>query len=73
MLDGSHTLNLAGPEVLTLRQIAEAVGGVVGRAPVFKTKPESAAGDRRRHDAAAAGVQWEPPTRFMDGLREWLG
>ena len=71
-LDGSQTLNLAGPEVLTLRQIATAVGAAVGREPRFNTKPEAApviAGDTSRLNAA---LGWQPPTRFADGVREWL-
>jgi UDP-glucose 4-epimerase len=72
LLEGSHTLNLAGPEVLTLRQVAEAIGSVVGRTPLFNTKPESApviVGDTTR---LLQVLQWAPPTRFVDGVREWL-
>jgi UDP-glucose 4-epimerase len=72
MLEGSHTLNLAGPEVLSLRQVAEAIGSAVGRAPMFNTKPEPApmiVGDTTRLRQV---LQWEPPTRFADGVREWL-
>jgi UDP-glucose 4-epimerase len=34
-LDGSQVINIAGPQVVTLRAIAEMVGGYVGRQPVF--------------------------------------
>jgi nucleoside-diphosphate-sugar epimerase len=71
-LDGSQTLNLAGPEVLTLRQVAEAVGTAVGREPRFNSKPETPpviAGETSRLKAA---LGWHPPTRFADGVREWL-
>ena len=72
-LDGSHTLNVAGPEVLTLRQVAEAVGRVIGRAPRFHVR---AGGAARRSSATRAGCRrpsgWQPPTRFEDGVREWL-
>ena len=72
MLEGSHTLNLAGPEALTLRQVAEAVGSAIGRAPMFNMKPEAApviVGDTTRLRQV---LQWEPPTQFVDGVREWL-
>jgi UDP-glucose 4-epimerase len=72
MLEGSHTLNLAGPEVLTLRQVAEAVGNVVGRMPVFNMKPESAPVIVGDTTLLRQVLQWEPPTRFVDGVREWL-
>lgn len=34
-LEGSHTINIAGPEVLSLREIAEIIGEIAGRAPLF--------------------------------------
>ena len=37
-LQGSHLVNVAGAEVVTLRQLAERIGEVVGRAPVYKSK-----------------------------------
>ncbi|HKA08447.1 MAG TPA: NAD(P)-dependent oxidoreductase [Gemmataceae bacterium] len=72
-LDGSHILNVAGPEVLTLRQVAEAIGSVIGRSPRFANKPETPpviVGDMTR---LKASLGWQPPTRFSDGVRDWLG
>jgi nucleoside-diphosphate-sugar epimerase len=72
-LEGSQTLNLAGPEVLTLRQIAESVGAAVGRGPQFQVKPDPGpviVGDTSRLKAA---LGWQPPTKFADGVREWIG
>jgi UDP-glucose 4-epimerase len=71
-LDGSHILNVAGPEVLTLRQVAEAIGGVTGRAPSFANKSETPpviVGDTTRLKAT---LGWQPPTRFDEGVRDWL-
>lgn len=72
-LDGSQTLNVAGPEVLTLRQVAEAVGAAVGREPRFYSKPDIPpviVGDTNRLRAVSG---WQPPTRFAEGVRLWLG
>jgi nucleoside-diphosphate-sugar epimerase len=72
-LEGSQVLNLAGPEVQTLRQIAESVGSVVGRGPRFQTKVESPpviVGDTARLKTT---LGWQPETRFSDGVLEWLG
>jgi nucleoside-diphosphate-sugar epimerase len=58
--------------VLTLRQVAEAVGSAVGREPRFHSKPEPPpviVGDTSRLKAT---LNWQPPTRFADGVREWL-
>jgi nucleoside-diphosphate-sugar epimerase len=71
-LEGTQTLNVAGPEVLTLRQVAEAIGVAVGREPRFQAKPEPPpviVGDTSRLQAA---IGWQPATRFADGVREWL-
>ena len=40
-LDGTHVLNVAGPDVLTLRQICDLIGRLLGRTPVY----EMAAGE----------------------------
>jgi len=71
-LDGSHTLNVAGPEQLTLRQIAGLIGTAVGREPVFTNKPGTApviVGDTSRLQAA---LGWQPPIRFAEGVKEWI-
>jgi nucleoside-diphosphate-sugar epimerase len=44
-LDDSHTLDVAGPEILSLRAIAECIGRKVRREPVFDVQPRGGAGD----------------------------
>jgi UDP-glucose 4-epimerase len=39
-LDEGATINVAGPETVTIRQIAEIIGGEVGKAPTFETVAE---------------------------------
>jgi len=39
-LDESATINVAGPETVTIRRIAEIIGGEVGKAPTFENVPE---------------------------------
>ena len=38
-VDGSHKINVGGPEVLSLRQISEIIGDVVGKEPQFEVHP----------------------------------
>jgi UDP-glucose 4-epimerase len=38
-LTGSHTFNVAGGEILSMREIATTIGKAVGREPVFKVEP----------------------------------
>lgn len=51
-LTESHKINIAGSEVLSLRQLAERIGQVVGRAPVFEmqsdAEPRHLVGDTSR-------------------------
>ncbi|MSQ42769.1 MAG: NAD(P)-dependent oxidoreductase [Chloroflexi bacterium] len=44
-LTGNHTVNLAGDEVLSIRDMATIIGEVAGRVPVFEEVPGSSGGD----------------------------
>jgi UDP-glucose 4-epimerase len=69
-LDGSHLINLGGPQVLSLRQIGEIIGKKLGREPVFKVhadqKPEYIIGDVTKMRALLGG----PVVPFSDGVME---
>jgi len=41
-LDGSHVVNVAGPDVLTLRRLTELIADKVGRKPNFDLRPPEA-------------------------------
>lgn len=68
-LDQSATLNVAGPEVLTLREIGERLGRMLGRQPVFDTRAEPARTVVGDTSALTALLGWTPQTRFPDALR----
>jgi len=72
-LDTSVILNIAGPEVLTLREIGLCIGRVLGLEPRFETHPDQVppviVGDT---SALRAALGWVPETRFEAGLRNWL-
>lgn len=40
-LEGNHLINLAGPQVLSLREISNVIGDKIGRAPLFTLTRES--------------------------------
>jgi UDP-glucose 4-epimerase len=68
-LDGHHVVNVAGDEVVSITELAERIGDVVGREPVFEAA-EPAAGDliaenRRMHELLAPG----PLVPLAEGLR----
>lgn len=66
-LASSGTINVGGPEVLTLRQIGEAIGAATGRRPQFELDPREP-----RHliaDISRMREQLAPPTvRFANGI-----
>ncbi len=41
----SYTVNVAGPQVASIRELAEMIGGLVNRKPVFSTRDGDIAGD----------------------------
>ena len=70
----SFTLNVAGPEMLSLRQIGEQIGLVLGKKPVFNCRSAETApvivGNTTRMKET---LGWVPEIQFQSGLRQWLG
>lgn len=69
-LDSSHTLNVAGPDVVSVRQIAESIGRFTGRTPIF-------ADAEPRLDLVASteqlrGAIGAPRVSFEDGLQRTI-
>jgi nucleoside-diphosphate-sugar epimerase len=69
-LDGSHVINVAGGEVLTLRQMVQWIGESVGRRPVLEQ-----VGDRGSRDLVADITQMKahlgaPASRFEERIGE---
>jgi UDP-glucose 4-epimerase len=71
-LQRSATFNVAGPEVLTLRQIGGVIGGVVGREPKFEHRAGAAQMLVGDSGALREALGWAPGTSFDHGLRAWL-
>jgi nucleoside-diphosphate-sugar epimerase len=67
-LQGSHTINAGGAEVLSLRQICEAIGAVTGKAPKFtleEKQPNHLTGNiSRMNDLLVA-----PQVKFSEGIK----
>ena len=72
-LENQATMNLAGPDVLTLRQIGEIIGNVVQREPVFEVQPDAIApmivGNTMRMREI---LDWTPSSGFEAGITQWL-
>src|SRR5262249_4890298 len=68
---GRHTINVAGPETLTLRDVGTLIGKAVGREPRFSVsdgKPGHLVADIARMRELLGA----PKTGFADGLRRTL-
>jgi UDP-glucose 4-epimerase len=70
-LEGTHKINVAGPEVLNLRQICEIIGKAVGRKPQYKiepTTPRHIVGDTTK----MVELLVPPSIAFREGLQSML-
>lgn len=72
-LPGHHVINAAGEEALSIRDMAEAIGGAVGRRPVYEEvaggPPGDMVGDTRRLRKLLGPGRLIP---FRDGIRTML-
>ena len=72
-LDQSATLNVAGPDILTLREIGVSLGNVLSLSPQFEVQPDQSppvlVGDTK---TLRKTLGWAPQTSFEVGARAWL-
>jgi nucleoside-diphosphate-sugar epimerase len=71
---GHHLLNVGGDEVLSVRDMAEIIGGVLGRAPQFEPVPGEIGGDVVG-DVTRLRQTFRLPARlttFQEGIRRML-
>jgi nucleoside-diphosphate-sugar epimerase len=71
-LDTSVTMDVAGPETLRLKTIAELIGGVIDREPVFQLRDAAPAHLVGSTAALEAAINWSPRTSPADGFARWL-
>lgn len=71
-LKASHKINVGGPEVLTLRQIGQSMGKVMGRSPVFKVQkdsdPQHLVGDIQK----MVQLLGPPVVKFREGISQCI-
>ncbi len=71
-ISGSHLINLAGPEVVSLRRLCEVIGDQLGRKPVFQidsgAKPNHVIGDIER----MSSLLGRPRMSFAEGIADLL-
>ena len=71
-LDGFHRLNVAGPQAVSMRELGNLVGTIIGRTPVFsmeeKAVPKHLVGDISQ----MSSVLGAPATSLEAGLRQTI-
>jgi nucleoside-diphosphate-sugar epimerase len=71
-LTNSATINVGGPEPLTLRQMAKTISNALGLSPNLTTQPNVAPGDLVGDIAQQIALLGEPRIRFADGIKDIL-
>jgi len=72
-LTGIHTINVAGPEVYTLSQIAAVIGDHLGREPLFDFEEEGSGPDAIIGDITLMSRLLVPPVKtFAEGVKDLL-
>lgn len=70
----NQIINLAGPEFVTMNQIAEALKKIFGEIPVKyeSERPHDFEGSTTSIEKAKKLLNWKPKTHFNEGLRKYV-
>lgn len=70
----NQIINLAGPEFVTMNQIAEALKEIFGNIPIKHepARPHDFEGSVTSIEKAKKLLNWKPKTRFNDGLSKYV-
>ena len=72
-LPGTHTINLAGPQIHTLREVAFIIGEHLGRQPLFEFEEEGSGPESLVGDITKMSRLLAPPERtFVEGVMDLL-
>lgn len=71
-LKGSQKINVAGPEVLSLRRVGEVIGKILGKKPKFHLQPEMGPRHLIGNIRKMSEVLGPPLVGFEDGIRRYL-
>lgn len=71
-LDRSATINVAGPEALSMREMCDTIGAKTGRTPLFQTQPDQKPGHLVADTALMSTLLVPPGRRFADGVEDLL-
>jgi UDP-glucose 4-epimerase len=71
-ISGSHTINVGGPDVLSMREIGEEIGRALNRNPIFSVDQNSTPRHLSGDISKMRELLVPPRVSFSDGLRSML-
>lgn len=71
-LEGHNTINVAGPQVLSLRDMGEAIGARAGKPPVFAAGSDQPAPVLVADTSRMERLLITPSVRFADGIADFV-
>ncbi len=71
-LEGSHKINVAGPQVLSLRAIADTIGDAINKKPRFEIQPTSGNADLIGEIKLMGNLLCEPCVSFDQGIQAYV-
>ncbi|MDP3699456.1 MAG: NAD(P)-dependent oxidoreductase [Hylemonella sp.] len=71
-LHGCHRINVAGPAVVSLREICYTIGSKVGVQPIFQINRSASPGNLIADTESMKKMLCAPDTKFADGIRDLI-
>lgn len=69
-LQGCHRINVAGPDVLSLRDICETIGSKVGKSPIFEINADATPGNLIGDIESMKKLLVTPTMHFSEGIAD---
>lgn len=70
-LDGAHAINVAGKDIVTLRQVGEIIGTHLGKPPQFDIQPAPQSPSMVADISRMQALLGSPVTSFADGIADY--
>jgi len=71
-LNGNQIINVAGPEIITLREIGETIGKLVGKDPIFDIQENVFPNDIIADITKMSELLGKPKISFKDGIKRYI-
>lgn len=72
-LQGSHKINVAGPQVMSLRDVGESIGNALGSRPLFEVQGSAEKKQMVADISKMTALLGAPATSFAEGVQRCVG